>query len=634
MNSDDKHTNRRPDSRDSKNRPKKKKKWFFNKKQQIKPNDKNEELWNLPLKQRSSNQSQQRPVNNQSVRRPANNDKSRKPVHNEQLRNSQKSDSVRLKNGQVNTQQRPVQNNGVRPIQNNNEKNKGNINSNNINRNSSADRQRPRQTREKDPNFKKIRVYKQDELNEKVTIVSNEQRKRFYVGLVGFIIFLYFGSNIYRMIAGSGVETMQLSKISIDTPKIYDTLIVRDENVTAASKAGEVDYKIANNEKARVGDLVATIVDENIQEETHDISSEEFTQVSKVSNSDVDNINDRIKNEFSYRKISDFTEAYVYSEKIYESLEIRNQIIISSMYNAEGSTSVSTSEKESLYTAKSGIVNYNLDSYEEVYTTEKMDEIVYDDIKTVVKDDSTVRNKVVAEGENVFKVIESNVWYIVAFIDNEEIKSREIELDKVMEIYLSKSNTFKPVMSKVHSITEGEKTSKVIFQCDSFIGDFAEQRSVAIKLAKENVEGYKVPKTAIIKKDAIAINKDFVFFNEEQGYDFVVKEGYNGEQYEVPIVKYSTTENVVYVLKETSDLNMGDMLINGDKQYQIPDVYVINGVYVLNTGIAVFKEVFPSEDTLSDESLVFLESKNNTNIRIHDTIAVNIDEITENEIIY
>ncbi len=46
------------------------------------------------------------------------------------------------------------------------------------------------------------------------------------------------------------------------------------------------------------------------------------------------------------------------------------------------------------------------------------------------------------------------------------------------------------------------------------------------------------------------------------------------------------------------------------------------------------QEIFPTENLLDDTTIEFLEIKNNSNVRIHDTIAVNVDEVDENEIIY
>ncbi len=627
MNRDEKQANRGPEDRVNNKRPPKKKTGLFSRFSKDKSNVKTEEAWNLPIKPkntvgskpiaRAQVNSQQRP----NTSRPITQQNPLERPNSGGQRSPMSSENPRSKVAQgVNTQRpkRPAENQQKPRDQ------RSNTTKNNLQRSSAKNEE----------NYKKLRVYKQEDLSEKINTSSNDRRKSFYFGLVGFIILLYFGSNIYRMFADSTVETMQISKITIDTPKIYDSLIVRDESVVNATQAGEVDYKIANNEKARVGDLVSTIIDENVEDSEYNLSSEEFTEMSKISNADVENINDRIKSEFSYGKINDYSKAYIYAEKIYESLEIRNQIIVSSMYASGNGTSVKSAAKESLYTLKSGIINYNIDSFEDVYTPEKIDDIALDDIKNATKTDETVRNKVVAVGESVFKIIESNTWYIVAYVDTSEIKTRGIEQDKNMEIYLSKANVFLPVRAKVFSIIEGDKTSKIVYQCDSYIGDFAEQRVVSIKLAKENVEGYKVPKTAILQKEAVAINKEFVFFNEAAGYEYVIKRGYDGEEYEVQIEKYNTKENVVYVLKETTDLNMGDMLINGDKQYQIPEIYKINGIYVLNTGIAVFKEVFPSEGALADTSLAFLEAKSNVNIRMSDTIAVNIEDVNENEIIY
>ncbi len=490
--------------------------------------------------------------------------------------------------------------------------------------------------RKSNEDYKKIRVYNQEDLvksNRKRQLNRSGNKYIFYTYIISFIVLLYFGSNVYRFIAKDGVDSMKLTKVTIDTPKQYDGLIVRDETLYVATTTGEVDYKIANDEKAKAGDLICTIVDATVTEEITNISSEEFVKASQEYNSDVENINDRIKSEFDYGKVTDLSRAYIYAEKIYESMEIRNQIILSKV-NSSGGTSVSSAVKESLYTKSSGIINYNIDGFEEVYNVAGIENITEENVKDAIKVSPPVRNKVINAGDNVFKSIRSNTWNIVTFVDNSEIEQRNIQPNKTIEIYVNRTNTYLPISAKVKSITPGDKTSKIVLECYSFMADFAEQRTVSIKLAEENVEGFKIPKTAIKEKDTYAINNDFIFFNESEGYEYVVKEGYNGESYEVPIVKYSKTDVFTYILKENMELTKGDVLVKDGAKYQIPEVSKIYGVYVLNTGVASYREVYPSDGLLEDNSLMFFESRENKNIRMLDNIAVNADEVTENQIVY
>ncbi len=599
--------------------------------------DNSNESWNLPI-QPKNNSNSKRNTNSNSNRNTSNS----KPNQNNNSNNKvvrenyeKRNTDVRVPNNTVKTQ---PQGNNERPSQrphiNSSQRNSGNVKSTNNHGNKrSHDSKRNHDSKRKEnSNYKELRVYKQEDLIGKKNRNNNNRRTQFYVSLTAFIILLYFGSNIYRMFAGDGVAEMQLEKTVVDTPKVYDGLILRNEVLTKATTDGEVEYKVANNEKARVNELVAQIVTGDQVVQNVDISSEEFTAANKVHNTDIENINSRIKSEFSYSKIQDYSQAYVYADKIYESMEIRNQIILSEM-DASATAKDTSTVKEQFYTSVSGVVSYDLDSYEEIYTLEGIDEIDEDDIKTVSKANTAVRSKIVSAGDVVFKVLTDNYWYIVAYIDNEEVKSRGLTVGSNYELHVNKTNVYVPVMSKIESITEGDKTSKVVFKCDSYSSDFADERSVSFKLAKDNIEGFKVPTTAIKQKEAIVINNDYIFFNEEKGYDYVVKQGYDGESYEVPIVKYKTENANTYVLKEDTELSKGDMLIKEGEIYQIPDIYMINGVYVLNTGVVTFKEVKIYEGALDDASVVFLESSENQNVRIHDTIAVDVNEISEDEII-
>ncbi len=659
------------------NKPKKQKKGLFGRKENRQNNEQNnnvnESTWNIPINTKSQHRNLSE--NKHSNTRPNTSRENVRGVNQNgnANRNLKLNDTQRTFDGESSTKNRNHENRNLdnrnkdnrnkdnrslenRSLDNRSKDNRSseNLNSNNrepvrseeqnkntrnhtqqnLNKVRKAENdRRSQQAREFNEQYKKLRVYKQEDLIGKRNNNNNARRTQFYVLLTAFIIIIYFGSNIYRMVANDGIDDMQIEKTVVDTPKIYEGIILRDEVLTKAKIDGEVEYKVANHEKAKVNQLVAQIVTGDEITQNIDISSEEFTAANKGNNADIENINSRIKSEFSYDKIQDYSQAYIYAEKIYESLEIRNQMILSEM-DASAVNSESSTVKESLYTAVSGIVSYDLDNYEEVYTLDKIDDITPDDIKTVTKSNTSVRSKLVAKDDIVFKVLTDNSWYIVAYIDNDEIKSRGIEVGTNYEIYANKANTYVPIMSYIESIVEGKDTSKVVFKCDSYTIDYADKRSVSFKLAKDNIEGYKVPKTAIKQKEAIVINNDFIFFNEEKGYDYVMKKGYDGETYEVPITKYKTENVNTYVLKSDTELNKGDLLVNDKETYQIPDIYTINGVYLLNTGVVTFKEVTLYDGALDDENVVFLEASMNQNVRIHDTIATNVDEISEDEIIY
>ncbi len=631
------------------NQNSKKKKGLFGRKEKTERkenlNKKSDEAWDLPIKpksQRNVGQNPNRQNPNRQMQSNPNRPNQNRPnqnISNQNISNQNISNQNRENsNVNKNLSNREVDSRALENRGSDNIVKKQNSNRDNVRRPQDGERRRPNNKnatndRNNNSEYKRLRVYNQEDLVTKQNINKNARRTQFYIGLTAFIILLYFGSNIYRMLTNNGIDDMQLEKTVVDTPKVYDGLILRNEVITKATTDGEIAYKVANNEKAKVNQLVAQIVTGDKVVQNIEISSEEFTTLNKEHNADIENINSRIKSEFSYSKIQDFSQAYVYAEKIYESMEVRNQMILSDM-NATTTTAEQSAVKESLYTTVSGVVSYDLDSYEEKYSLDSIDEITPDDIKTVTKNNTVVRNKLVEKDGVVFKVLTTNNWYIVAFIDNQEIKSRNLAVGIDYTLYANKANVFVPIISNIESIVEGEKTSKVVFKCDSYTSDYADHRSVSFKLAKDNIEGFKVPRTAIKQKESIVINNEFIFFNEEKGYDFVVKKGYNGETYEVPIVKYKTENVNTYVLKSDTELNKGDMLLKGDETYQIPDIFIINGVYLLNTGVVTFKEVTIYDGALEDENVVFLESNVNQKVRIHDTIAVNVADISENEIIY
>ena len=180
---------------------------------------------------------------------------------------------------------------------------------------------------------------------------------------------------------------------------------------------------------------------------------------------------------------------------------------------------------------------------------------------------------------------------------------------------------------------------------------YATDRFLEIELVTNNISGLKIPLTSIVTKEFYTIPKKYATVNEdslETGF-FLYHKNKDGEEErifetptiyaEIPIktegtgLETSEVEQEYMYYVDKSVFKEGDAIVTSDSnlKYIVGDTDVLEGVYCINQGYAVFRRI----EILDQNEEYAIVSKNTTfGLIRYDHIVKNADEVKEQDILY
>jgi len=497
--------------------------------------------------------------------------------------------------------------------------------------------------------------------------------------IVIFALFiLYVGGSAYTLMTRETIAETIIKFGSIDTPIVTDGVIIRDETVYTADTTGVSVYSVAEFERVKRGDTICSVDDEEkvlaLEEQLNQVNEsilgiQNGRQELSIFETDVKNVNKTIKkavdNAAFRHESADITQVYLLADKVRSNIEYRNKMLLNESRGDLKSyathknllTEQLADAKQKVKASKSGVFSPYTDRLEQNYTFENMDSLSKE--KTLVK--SEVKNLIyernVQAGNPLFRIVHSNDWYIAAYMPSSLIYVWTE--GSIRTIYIERDNIFEPFEVRVHKMEKVDSDDAerfVILKCSKYLLDYINERGVRFMVSYGTTEGYKIPKTSIVEQTLLKIPVGCIFL--QSGRNAVIKRTLtsNGsvkdEIIEIATTQYaesasSSDENddkevdeaFVYVVWDYNRkrLNPSDTLMIKDKMfetYTISEIENVRGVYVTNSGMAVFKAINISDSGSQNSEYVILDPKVNKNISIHDYIVADVKYITENQMVY
>lgn len=161
--------------------------------------------------------------------------------------------------------------------------------------------------------------------------------------------------------------------------------------------------------------------------------------------------------------------------------------------------------------AQNGIVSYYIDGYESYFTPEKMTTLSYETTKKQDFKSVNLTRGNTLRGEPLFKVCQSNMWYIMAWIDTENISKYEVGDSVKIQLPLGEVDA---LVDQI--IDQGDKWL-VIMKTTRYYEEFAKIRSADVQIITQEYTGIKVRNSSITTEDGVAgvyvktKNGEFVF---------------------------------------------------------------------------------------------------------------------------
>lgn len=491
----------------------------------------------------------------------------------------------------------------------------------------------------------------------KRSIEKAKKRRQGYAGymlpvFVFVVIAVYLAAQIMMMAVRKpeiNVETVVYG--TIDTPKVQNGLIVREEYVARSNRSGMPFYQFSEGAYISKSAVVCEVkdtastkaleeklqsIDKDIlatQKDRSDLStfSEDINRIEKSISGTVETFAGRsMKNDASY--------LYTMRTQLDNYITQRNEIwlsedveSLSQLNDKRSAYAQQLSENMSAIAAQeSGVLAFSYDNLEETLTPEKIEQVQIGDVKAEERMKMLSQRSTVAEGDPLFRIVKSNEWYLVSNISAKDAEGWEV--GDVLKLQIAAGDQIIPIRATISALTPNGEQTKVTFSCFSHMSDFIDYRTVQYTIEQEVVQGLKIPNNALVEKSLLKIPLDCL--TESNGVEGVLLANGNAAKFiETNIM--SKDDQYAYLSQDGQGLKVGDVILQGTgenaKQYTIAELKTSTGVYMANSSMAKFVPVVVLEQ---NQEYAIVKSAGSYGLQEYDTIVSDAKNITEGQSIY
>lgn len=439
------------------------------------------------------------------------------------------------------------------------------------------------------------------------------------IGIIIFIIiFIYMLYNVFLYFTMEKVAAYEVSQGTITQNRTYTGVIFREEKVFNAERSGYINYFNKDATKLGVGNYVYSI----------DETGNFFKEIQSKNDGKLFSEKD------SYRNLEKTAENYVldYSNQNFYQvytfrydmearlMEALNENLLSDLKESAGNNGLYTSQ-----TTEPGIVVYHTDGLEEKnvenFTKDIFDESAY------AKNSLIGRGQINA-GEPAYKLITSEIWDLV--IPIEKSLASELEKESNIKVKFKKDNTTAWGVSK---IIEQDNAFFLHLNFQNSGLRFATDRYLEVELIMSDIDGLKIPNTALTEKGFFLVPKKFLTKQEDSNSTGVMRR-YKNEDGEIIDEFVSITiggkESDKYYIAGDS-LRVGDVILtDSNKNFTLGEKISLQGVYNINQGYTIFRTV---EILFQNKEYTIIKTGTNYGISLYDHIVLDASATEENKII-
>lgn len=445
------------------------------------------------------------------------------------------------------------------------------------------------------------------------------------IGMLIFaVIFIYTIICVFTYFTSKHIVPYKVEMGSLSTENVYKGLIMRQEEVINAEQAGYVNYYAREGSRVAVSNLVYTI------DETGKLSDYLETAdpgENSLSETDLTELKSEIVNYVSGFDPEEFGDVYDFK------YDVKGTVL--KLANANALENISQINSEGISQSiqfcrapQTGIV---------VYSTDGMENLTDEDITTELFDAKNyektqlISNELVAVGDPVYKLAESEDWSLVIPMEAERAEEL-VEAEYIQVKYLKNQNiSWGQVTSFTN--TAGDTFVKLTFT-NSMIS-FCTDRFLDVELITETEKGLKIPNSSIVEKEFFIVPKEYITQGGADGEPGVLREVYTEEGTAstefVATTVYNETETEYYL--DDLALRIGDYLIKPEstEKYALSKRGSLIGVYNVNKGYADFKQINILYQ--NDEYSIVL-SNTQYGLSVYDYIVLDAATVNEDELVY
>lgn len=443
------------------------------------------------------------------------------------------------------------------------------------------------------------------------------------VGTISFLmIFLYLMISVYNYVTRDQIKMYEVVEGRIVDDKTYTGLVLRQESVKQTDSAGYVNYYIREGKRASVGSCVYSIDETGQMKKFLDEHQSENTSISEEG---LENLK---------RQLSSFSLSYdddrfdmVYDVKYSLEAAVLEYANLGAMENLDALMRENGITFKQVFADQSGVVSYGIDGLEavtpETVTKETFKKDSYS--RTVTK-----AGQQIAEQTPVYKVVTSEEWNLI-FEPSEEERQNLADQTSLKVSFPDHDLTLSGKFS-LYTGADGTTFGRITF--NKYMMEFLSDRFLEFEILSDQVTGLKIPISSVTSKEFFTVPKEYLTMGGDSSNPGFLREVYtaDGTSAEfIPTTLYYETEDVYYIDKK--DFAAGDYLCRTDSTecYQIGATASLQGVYNINKGYTVFKQI---EVLTSNDKYYIVPKDMDYGLAVYDHIVLDATKVTEDQILY
>ncbi len=443
--------------------------------------------------------------------------------------------------------------------------------------------------------------------------------------IIFFIIFIYLVFSVYTYLKREKIQFYEVVDGGIVNNRIYNGLILREEQVRTADRSGYINYYLREGKRASVGSRIYSLDETGNLEALLKENAEEGSSLSDDSLSD-------LKKQLTSFVLSFQNQDFgtIYDARISLDASVMEYSSFSTLDQLDKLAEQSGAVFEQVRSDVSGVVSYGIDSFESMTTSDveaaSFDRSTY--VKTVHKSGDLIDS-----GSPAYKIVTSEKWSIVFPLSEEDAA---LYNDKtVLRVVFRDYSLSTPAAYSTFTGKDGAAYGKLDFS--KYMEQFISDRFVDFEIKVDKADGLKIPVSAVTDKNFYLIPLEYMTQGGDSSEDGFYKEVYteNGTSIVfVPTTVYYSDEEFYYVdMGEENGFKAGDYVVRPESsdRYQIGRTASLKGVYNINKGYTIFKQI----DILDSNSEYYTVRKNmKYGLSVYDHIVLDASMVEEGQLLY
>lgn len=458
---------------------------------------------------------------------------------------------------------------------------------------------------------------------QKQKVIKMHHRFNLDIGVIIFlIIIIYVVFNIFDYLTSSPIAEYEVGQGTIATNYVYHGMILRDETVVYAGQSGYINHYMKNAGKASVNDVIYSIDTDGGLSRKITTAAGDGTRLDTQALSEISAKLDSFRNSSD---LNSFSMVQAFKNEL--SSQLSQTLSVNALQTLEDDVDFAESNN-TFYKKKSekpGIIVYHTDGYETVTAHN----FTLDHFNTTDYTDVTLENNIQVQATDpAYKRINSESWNIIIPVSEEIVEQLNGE-DNIRIRFCKDDYEVTVPFSVINRSGEHYLNLSLRSAMIRYVND----RFVDIELVMSQNEGLKIPNSAITKKEFYTVPKEYFTKQDssEPGLLIETKAGNTSELTLVTPTIYYENENYYYIDSET--VSSGDIAVKNDSvdTYSIgKDIDELTGVYNINKGYAVFKQI---NIISQNDNYSIVEMKTAYGIALYDHIALEGSKIKENQLV-